>query len=165
MKSSRATVAEVAVADEVWIATALLHTEHPDRQDFSEAEILARVAREGLVKPVRPGVRVHINHHCVANRPPNPGRYRMLIETAPGRRRLFRRGDEYHPLREGAKIHPDRSAVPVRYSGLIDWYEQREGGAPDRRYDSLLELYGLGKEAWLDVDPDEYVRQLRAGWE
>lgn len=162
---ARATTAEVAVADEVWIATALLHREQPDREDFTESEILARVEAEGLVRPLRPGVRVHINLHCVANRAPNPGRYRMLVETGPGRRRLFRRGDDYHPLREGAKTRPNRAAVPDRYRDLIDWYEARERGTADERYAGLLGLRGLGREAWEGVDPDAYVRQLREGWE
>ena len=35
----------------------------------------------------------------------------------------------------------------------------------DQWLGSLLELEGLGKEYWEDVDPDEYVRKLREGWE
>jgi hypothetical protein len=161
----RASIAGIAVGDEVWIAAALLHLEQPAREDFTEAEILARVQREGLVRPLRPGVRVHINQHCVANRTPNPGRLRMLFETGPGRRRLFRRGDDYHPQREGARTHPDRVAVPERYRHLVDAYEQREGESRAARYDALLALRGLGREAWEGVDPDAYVRQLREGWQ
>lgn len=70
---------QVKVADEVWVATALLHRENPKRNWFSVEEIVDRAAREGLVKPQRPGVYVHAVQHCVANRPPNPGRYRMLL--------------------------------------------------------------------------------------
>ncbi len=161
----RKTLAEIAVADEVWVATALLHREHPDREDFSEAEILDRAAREGIVKPLRPGVRVHINQHCVANRPPNSGPYRMLTETAPGRRRLFRPDDEHHPKREGGKIRPEAASIPVQYRDLLDWYEERWGGAARQRYDSILGLRGLGREIWDGVDADDYVRQLREGWE
>ena len=90
------------VADEVWIATALLHREHSKASDFSIEEIVERARKEGLHEPLRPGVYVHVVQHCVANRPPNPGRYRMLIETSEGRRRLFHTGDPYHPDREGA---------------------------------------------------------------
>src|SRR5437879_4860321 len=75
---------EVKVADEVWIATALLHREHPGRPDFAVDEIVDRAKREGLSKPFRKGVYVHAVQHCVANRVPNSGRYRMLVETAPG---------------------------------------------------------------------------------
>jgi hypothetical protein len=81
------------VADEVWIATALLHREHPDREDFTVAEIVARAREEGVTPQLRPGVYVHATQHCVANRPPNPGRYRMLLETGSNRKRLYRPGD------------------------------------------------------------------------
>jgi hypothetical protein len=30
---------------------------------------------------------------------------------------------------------------------------------------SILELHGLGKDIWQDVDPDEYVRMLRKEWD
>jgi hypothetical protein len=31
--------------------------------------------------------------------------------------------------------------------------------------ESLLEMEGLGQEYWKNVDPDEFVRKLREGWE
>jgi hypothetical protein len=34
-----------------------------------------------------------------------------------------------------------------------------------RHLESLLEMEGLGKEHWKGIDPDEYVRKLREGWE
>jgi hypothetical protein len=34
-----------------------------------------------------------------------------------------------------------------------------------RHLDSLFELEGLGRELWEGIDPDEYVRELRAGWD
>src|SRR5579862_4464585 len=71
--------------------------------DFSLKEIEARLVGEGLTDNERPGVYPHLSVHCVANRPPNPGTYRMLFETAPSRRRLFRPGDPYNPKREGEK--------------------------------------------------------------
>src|ERR1700674_4043435 len=97
----------IKVADEVWIATALLHREHPEQVDFSIEDVVSRVRAEGIESRVRPGVYVHVVQHCVANRPPNPGRYRMLFETSEGRRRLFRIGDTYHPDREKGKTIPD----------------------------------------------------------
>ncbi len=100
------------VADEVWIAAALLQREHPESPDFAVDDIVERAKKEGLHKPFRPGVYVHVIQHCVANRPPNPGRYRMLVETGPGRRRLFRLGDSYDPQREGAKITPELEDLP-----------------------------------------------------
>ena len=44
----------VKVADEVWIATALLHREHPDQSDFEIEEIMRRAAKEaGTTASVR----------------------------------------------------------------------------------------------------------------
>lgn len=158
---------EVKVADEVWIATALLHKENPNRNDFAIEEILRRVKEEGICKPLRKGVYVHIVQHCIANRPPSPGRYRMLTETGPGRRRLFRTGDSYHPEREGSKTVPEREGLPNEYRNLLDWYRNWSQQSNETRIknDPLLALYGSGKNLWSDEHADEYVRRLREGWE
>ena len=157
----------IKVADEVWIATALLHREQPQRDDFSIEEIVNRAAREGISGVNRPGVYVHVVQHCVANRPPNPGRYRMLFETNPGRRRLFRKGDTYHADREGAKITPNPQDIPSEYQGLVDWYRDWSAEAADSKLatDPLLALAGSGKQLWSAEHADEYVRRLREGWE
>lgn len=158
---------KIKVADEVWIAAALLHREFPDRSDFSIDEIIDRARREVEEYALRPGVYVHIVQHCVANRPPNPGRYRMLFETAPGRRRIFRSGDSYHPDREGSKIVPERDEIPHQYSDLLDWYRGWNGNNIDDRIknDPLLSLRGSGRKLWADEHADEYVRRIREGWE
>jgi len=158
---------QIRVADEVWIATALLHKEHPDRADFEIDEIVRRATRETGREPLRPGVYVHIVQHCVANRPPNPGRYRILFETAPGRRRLFRQGDAYDPAREGTKMVPEREDIPSRYAPLLEWYQiWSQGGVRERiKNDPLLALYGDGEDLWADEPADAYVRRIREGWE
>ncbi len=157
----------VKVADEVWIATALLHREQPGQPVFGIEEIVERAAREAIAGPARPGVYVHVVQHCVANRAPNPGRYRMLFETSPGRRRLFRRGDAYHPAREGAKITPNAQEMPHGYEGLLTWYQDwcaaAFSSAPGT--DPLLALAGSGRNLWADEHADEYVRRLREAWE
>ena len=155
------------VADEVWIVTALLHRERPKRPDFTIEEIMERAAKEAGKEPLRPGVYVHVVQHCVANRPPNPGRYRMLFETTPGRRRLFRTGDTYDPAREGSKVVPAREDLPEEYRSLLDWYRDwSQDSVEDRiKNDPLLALRGSGKELWADEHADEYVRRLREGWE
>jgi hypothetical protein len=162
-----AIAAHIKVADEVWISTALLHREHPKREDFSVEEITERATREAGKIPLRPGVYVHIVQHCVANRPPNPGRYRMLFETAPGRRRLFRQGDIYDPARSGSKTVPDGEDIPSEYRNLLEWYEEwnQESLEEKIKNDPLLALRGSGKELWADEHADEYVRRLREGWE
>jgi hypothetical protein len=87
----------------------------------------------------------------------------MLFETAPSRRRLFRLGDPYHPKREGGKIVPDRTEIPAKYHPLLEWYERE--WAPRAPDDPLLALAARYRDLWKDVDSDDYVRQLREGFE
>lgn len=158
----------VKVADEVWIATALLHREHPQRTDFTVEEILDRARKEAITGEVlRPGVYVHIIQHCVANRRPNPGRYRMLFESAPGHRRLYRPGDPYDPEREGGKMVPALADLPTACRTLLDWYRDWSSAAASGacKADPLLELRGSGNQLWQDEHADDYVRRLREGWE
>jgi hypothetical protein len=117
------------VADEAWLATALLHREHPEAEDFSLDEIRDRSLKEFHDR--RPGVWQHIVSHCVASNPPNPAQYRMLHSSARGRRRLYRRGDPVHPDRRG-KEHPEKRDIPEHYHALVDWYlaEYNRNGAP-----------------------------------
>lgn len=162
-----ATRENVKVADEVWMATALLHRENPEQKDFAVEEIVARAKREKIFGELRPGVYVHVVQHCVANRAPNPGRYRMLVETGKNRRRLYRPGDSYHPAREGSRVTPRREEIPAPYRSLLDWYESEyvPRGAEAARMDPLLALRGSGRKLWADEHADDYVRRLREGWE
>jgi hypothetical protein len=158
---------DLKVADEAWIAAALLQKEQPKQRDFSIEEIVERAKSEKLNRPFRKSAYVHVVQHCVANRPPNSGRYRMLFETAPGRRRLFRTGDSYDPAREGAKTVPAIEDIPPHYANLLDWYRVwNKDNVEDRiKNDPLLALYGSGKDLWADEHADEYVKRLREGWE
>jgi len=165
-------LATVKVADEVWMAMAILHRKRPEQSDFSIAEILefARTCEElRRLGPLRKGFYVHVVQHSVANRPPNPGRYRMLFETTPGRRRLFRPGDAYHPEREGGKVCPAKDdLIENWFSGLLTWYRDvwcAAGMKKTLEQDPLLALRGSGKHIWADEHADEYVRNLREGWE
>lgn len=155
----------IKVADELWVATALLHREHPEREGFTPDELIRRVEQEAIHGRLRPGIHQHAVQHSVANRPPNPGRYRMLF--ASGRmRRLFRPDDTYHPDRAGSKTTPTREDLPAEYHYLLDWYasEYARSGAPEGRADPILKLRGLGKNIWAGENPDVYVRHLREGW-
>jgi|ERR1700722_338423 hypothetical protein len=155
------------VADEVWIVTALLHRDNPSQSDFSIDEIMGRAVEEHMAGTVRAGVYVHIVQHCVANRPPNPARYRMLLETGAGRRRLFLKGDAYHPGREGSKTIPKPDEIPHGYGDLLAWYRDWSTAVTIALSgtDPLLALAGSGKALWADEHADEYVRRLREGWE
>lgn len=161
----------IRLADEVWLAVAMLQQRQPERPDFSVDEIMdfAKSAKElRFLGPVRPGFYAHVVQHCVANRRASPARYRMLFETEPGRRRLFRSGDPYHPQREGGKTTPRTEDLPENwFRGNLDWYRGwSQQGLEDRiKNDPLLALYGSGKELWADEHADEYVRHLREGWE
>ena len=157
---------EIKVGDEVFVAAALLHREHPEREDFTIGEIVDRVERENLYGELRPGVRVHVSSHCVANRPPNPARLAMLYATPGNRRRLVREGDHVHPERNG-KIFPDPDDLPPRYRELIQWARERYGkggGQPVRWLEGIFQMAGTGRDIWKGEDPDEYVRKLREGW-
>jgi hypothetical protein len=157
----------IKVADEVWIAAVLLQQEHPHQDDFSIEDIVEYARRRNLSGVFRPGLYVHVVQHCVANRPPNPARYRMLIETSPGRRRLFRTGDAYDPRREGGKTTPASQDLPLAYVDLLKWYsdwaQRMASAAVDN--DPLLSLQGSGRHLWSDEHADDYVRRLREGWE
>lgn len=154
------------VADEVWVATALLHREQPGRADFSVREIIERLRREHLSDEVRGSVHVHVIQHCVANRAPNPAAYRMLLETGPSRRRLYRPGDPAHRDRRG-RISPLPEGLPETYRHLLQWYENEYAGPGGRRAgepDPLLVLRGSGRTLWAEEHADEYVKRLREGW-
>jgi hypothetical protein len=144
----------------------LLHLEKPKCADFTIQEIKKRAAEESS-REVGSGIYAHIVQHCVANRAPSPGRYRMLVETTSGRRRLFRTGDSYHVAREGSKTHPAIEDLPEKYRDLLDWYRKWQASAANGRFDTdpILGLVGAGKHLWVAEDPDEYVRSLREGWE
>jgi hypothetical protein len=158
----------IKVADEVWLATALLHREQPERDGFSISEIVERAERERFTQRLRPGVRVHVTLHCVADLPPNPGRYCMLRALPGNRRRLHRGGDPVHPDRAGAKTRPAREEIPESYRSLLDWFEREYEGhgaaLESPTLDPLLALRGSGRQLWADEPPDSYVERLRSGW-
>ena len=157
----------IKVADEVWIATALLHKENPKREDFTVAEIVERARRENISGELRPGVQVHAYLHCVANRPPNPGCHRMLYATGKSTRRLFRETDEFDPNRRRGKSVPEKEAIPDKYRPLLDWYNESFVGRRkgSKELDPILALRGLGKEIWVGEKPDDYVKRVRGGWD
>jgi hypothetical protein len=181
---------EVTCAVEVFLATALLHRERPERIDFTIREIVNRAANENITGEMRSGVNVHASQHCVANRAPNPAKHRMLFATGKHTRRLLLPGDEIHEGRTG-RIFPEASDVPERYLSLLEWAKERyqggvslsngsadersgcvattleeaEGGTPRRHLQVLLDLRLAGAHLANGEDPDDYVRRLREGWE
>ena len=167
LEAPPSTAAGIRLADQAWIATALLHREHPERADFSIQEIVDRARQEHWSAEVPPGLGMHVSYHAVAEKKPDPSDHRMLHTTRRGFRRLYRPGDPVHPLRRG-KTLPQRDQIPARDHALLDWYEKEFAKAPldgQASLDPILALLGLGSEIWRDENPDEYVRRLREGWE
>jgi len=156
--------ATVRVADEVWVALALLHCEYPSRISFTAGEIRQRVEKEGIAPELRPGVATHIGQHCVANTPPKSGTYRMLLRLPDGSYRLYRPGDECHPRRKG-KTTPHRSELPEPYHYLLDWYEREyRSNSGDRLIDPVLAMAGVGKDLWMEEGGDAFINRLREEW-
>ena len=156
----------VRVADEAWLALALLHVEHLDRTSFTVKEILDRVKTEQVHPELRPGVQVHIYSHNVANTEPNSGKYRLFYKLSDDTYRLFRQGDVAHPARKG-KTMPERSEIPEKYHHLLDWYKREYCARQpviNEEDDPILQMLGVGKEIWADTNADDYVRDLRANW-
>ncbi len=156
------------LADECWVALALLQKSQPRRTSFGVNEIIQRMKAEHAHPELRAGARTHIHQHLVANAPPDTGRYRLFYRLPDGTFRLFRPGDQYDPRRTG-KTKPAREDLPVRYGPLLDWYEHKYAPAPRGETnrpqpDPFLSLRGVGRGLWADQDPVEYVRTLRRGW-
>jgi hypothetical protein len=155
------------LADEVWVALASISRAHPKQHSFSAMEILAQIRKEGAHVPMRAGAQAHIHQHNVANVAPSTARYRLFYRMADRTYRLYRPGDDSHPERSG-KTHPKRAELPVKYHDLLDWYERdycgtSQGAAAEP--DPVLKMRGLGREIWVNVDADAYVRSLREGWD
>jgi hypothetical protein len=158
----------IACADLVWVATALLSREQPQRAGFTHEEIHRKVheiePQHGFTDSA---VRSHISSHCVANRNPDPGKHRKLYRNEDGTYRLFRPGDKYNSERRDGKLLPKGEKLPAKYRDLIDWYESSiratEHTSPEN--DPILALRGLGKDVWKSLGGgEEFIRKLRENW-
>ncbi len=165
-------VPTIKVADEVWLSVLMLHVSHPEKADFSIDEIMdfaQHSDQRRALGQLRSSFYAHVVQHCVANRPPSPARYRMLLETSPGRRRLFRPDDPYHPGRSRGKSVPKafEDFPDYWFNGALQQYNDwcRRSAEDTIKNDPLLSLYGSGKDLWADEDADTYIRRLREGWE
>lgn len=159
----------VKVQDAAWIGTALLQHERGPEADFTVEEILERARQEGLGVE-RPGVRQHIYGHAVAGAPPHPNTARYFTTTRRGRRRLFRRGDACDPGRLKGPVRPEPGDIPSKYHHLVDWYDREYDRAEPRKrsnFEGLEEMRRISTELgiWKGIDPDEYIREQRAGWD
>lgn len=158
---------KMKLADQCWVALALLHREKPEKASFTAVDIASRLQAGGMHPEFKASsVQAHIYQHLVANRPRQTGGYRMFYRLSDGTFRLFRQGDDADPSRRG-KVTPIPSHLPDCYLPLLDWYEQeysQPAGSREAEEDPLLSLRGAGKGLWAGEDPVEYVRSLRRGW-
>ncbi len=159
------------IATELWIATALLHREHPERMAFSGPEILEKRESLQLSRRRRGTLYAFVSQHIVANREPRTVRYRYLYRETNGHShtvvaRLFREGDDFDPQRRGAPVAPETGDIPEEYRPLLDWY-WTEYNRPRRiapEDDPILALEGVGKELWQSLGGVKFIEELRRGW-
>jgi hypothetical protein len=158
----------ITAANLVWLATASLTREEPERTGFSHDEIRRRVNQlephHGFPDAT---VRTHIATHCIANKKPDPGKHRKLYVNPDGSYRLYWSGDPCDPGRKDGKTVPNPNQIPAKYHDLIDWYRKRDIGpaAGSIDEDPILALRGVGKELWRELGGGEnFIRELRENW-
>jgi hypothetical protein len=137
---------ETLLADEVWVALALLHRRYPDRDSFSAKEVMDTARRE----------RAHPDA-------PHSARYRMLMKIKGGSYRLIRRGDKSANLK--GRTAPNREDLPARYHALLDWYEHqycRRTREPGDNDDPVLQMWCVGEERRGDEAGDAFPARRRA---
>jgi hypothetical protein len=159
----------VKVADELFVILALLHRENPTKKAFTTGEVIERARVEGLGSS-EGSLRAHASGHAAANRPPGRnGRYRIVFVEDDKRIRLLRPEDYVHPDRH-QKFYPEPEEIPSRYLELLEWTKRWREKPITADFDTgwlsgLKQLRGLGKESWKGIDADEYVADLRKGWQ
>ncbi len=144
------------VPEAVWVATALLHREHPDRMGFQVDEIQARLLEMGYPESATPRIEVHATLQLVANMRPNPAPYRYLYATPDGGRRLYRPGDDHHTGRDEGPVHPRREDLPREHHELITWYEEDYASRKDAATpDTATPLEGRQEAATASPPPQD----------
>jgi len=147
----------------VWVATSLLHREHPERTGFAPEEIVQMVLDRRMTEGAEDSIRLHVHQHSVANKKPQPNRACMLFDPGDGSRRLFRHGDRVYPGKDAARTHPNWEDLPLQYKDLRRWYEEVwEKTAVDSKEDPLFALIGTWNGG--GESADDYVASLRADW-
>jgi hypothetical protein len=159
---------QISCADLVWVATALLTRDEPERTGFSHDEIRQKVY---AIEPdhgfTDSAVRTHISSHCVANKKPDPGKHCKLYLNPDGTYRLYRPRDQPHADRRNGKALPKAQNLPAKYQPLLAWYDaafkqQKRSKIDD---DPILALEGVGKEMWASLGGGEkFIRELRENW-
>jgi hypothetical protein len=162
----RGIVANLSIADTIWLATALLHEARPHTSGFPHETILRKVAE--LNPSLNPrSVSTHLSTHCVASKKANPATLRILTENADGSLRLFRAGDPFHPSRRAGRTVPKPGALPAQYAHLLRQHVSGPSAKLDElpTEDPILAITGVGKEMWKKLGGGEaFIRGLRADY-
>jgi hypothetical protein len=146
------------LADEVWVATALLHRENPGRSDFEVSEIRAKVIELDPASAAAPGLNTHLSSHCIASKTRHGVNVRMLTDTRHGRRRLYREGDPVHPSRKEGKVTPRADELPAEFRPLLHWYESTFNPATPRSASTDDRLKMLNRI--IGSIPDDDLRRM-----
>lgn len=113
---------ELSVANLIWIAVALLHTENKEKDVFQVKQIFQKAKDLGLSHAADETLMMHISLHCVANAKAQPNKHRKLFRITSGWYRLYRTGDPYDISREKGRTTPLAEEIPQEYRYLIEWY-------------------------------------------
>ena len=165
--SVKAKCARIKVADEVWLATALLHRENPSRGLHAQGNRGAGCERGDRRRTATWCLRSRRSQHCVANRAPTPDAIACSTKRGPDIAACFVSATATIRNAKEARSPPERMrslrATRISSSWYEDWSQSQ--GEKASESDPLLALYGSGKKLWADEHADEYVARLRAGWE
>lgn len=121
----------VSTAVAVWIAAATMHKEHGMNAVFSARDLVSKVKEQNLCNVSHGSIQTHVSSHCVANvSTTHKNDHRKIYRVAPGIYRLYKRGEYYHPTREGFKIAPLPFQIPSEYRDLRRWYDEEYCAQP-----------------------------------
>ena len=156
----------MTLPEQIFVAAALLHREHPGRAGFKGHEILRKVREIDRGERRDSTINAHIYLHCVANKKPNSATHRILYRNADGTLRLYRPGDDCHPDRKQGKEAPEAAALPPKHRKLAQWYRSEYSAPPptSEEEDPFMALRGLGKEVWRKLGGVAFIEALRADW-
>jgi len=115
-------ISQTSTANLVWVATALLHTEHKEKDAFQSTEIFERAKSLKLSNVADDTILMHISLHCVANSKPQPNTHRKLFRVVKGWFRLYRPGDSFNEDRKNGRAAPLSEELPPKYHWLVEWY-------------------------------------------
>jgi hypothetical protein len=151
---------ECLPADELWLALADLTRHSHSQQSFAPRDILRRA--QEMFGHSRSSWPAHLEIHNLANIPPESADFSLMVRLPDGTLRLFRPGDERHPLRRG-RTYPDQQYLPAELQQLVRWY--LDSYIPTRRreaVDPVIAMLGVARGAWDSAGGGEaFVRSLR----